>query len=152
MKKFLAIVLSLVMVLSVSAVAFADGSPVTEVTVDSLEEESEAVSEATVESTSDSVTGKVVPIAAMTEEQKEDVNDAIATVTADGGTVTDAFAVEVEGEGEVTVWVEVAEDGTVYVVMPDGTVVKLDPSKLTKNDKGQVGVTVSKSSVVVIAK
>ncbi len=157
MKKFLAIVLSLVMVLSMSAVAFA--SPVTVVTVDSLDPESDAVKAATVETESENVTAEIVSIAAMSDEQKEEANKAIATVVADGATVVDCFAVDVKSEGgsegeedeAVTIWVEVAEDGMIYVVYPDGTVVKLDPKDLKTNDDGQVGVTVTKSCVVVIA-
>ena len=74
MKKLLAITLAFVLVLSLSTVSFAAGSPVKTVTAKDLPEESDVVKEAAVTSG----TAEVVALKDMTAAQKAEANKAIS--------------------------------------------------------------------------
>ena len=145
MKKLLAIILTLALALSFGTTAFADGSPVKEVTTTDLPAETEAVKEAT--ATGDA---EIVSIDKMTEEQKESMDKALKEVTKDGSLPTDALAVE--SAEETTVTIALDDNALVYVVYPDGTVVKLLAKDLVKAADGRYQIPVDGSCSIVIAK
>ena len=139
MKKLLAIVLLLVLVLSLSAVAFADGSPVKEVTPGDLPGESDAVKKATVANKWGDA--KIVAIKDMNEAQKEALDKALEKLTeknkteAEKAMPVDAFAVE--SIDAATVTIELEESAVVYIFYSDGTIVKLYVKDLTKAPDGR---------------
>ena len=145
MKKLLAIILTLALALSFGAAAFADGSPVKDVKTADMHAESEAVKGAV-------ATGKaeIISIKNMTAEQKESMDKALDEVTEDGSLPVDALAVE--STEETTVTIALDDNALVYVVYPDGTVVKLLAKDLTKAADGRYQITVDGSCSIVIAK
>ena len=145
MKKLLAITLAFVLVLSLSAVAFAAPSPVKTVTAKDLPEESEAVKEAAVTSGD----AKVVALKDMTAAQKAEANKAISAVVKEGALPVDAFAVDTDGEATVTV--ALGENVVVYVYYPDGKVVKLLSKDLVMRDDGTYEIPVEGYSYIIIA-
>ena len=145
MKKLLAIILTLALALSFGATAFADGSPVKEVKTADLPAESEAVKDAV--ATGDA---EIISIKNMTAEQKESMDKALEEVTKDGSLPTDALAVE--SAEETTVTIALDENAVVYVVYPDGTVVKLLAKDLNKAADGRYQIPVDGSCSIVIAK
>ena len=159
MKKLLAITLALVLVLSLGAAAFADGSPTKDVTTDDLPAESVAVKEAAVKVPNESeavkdaevVSGKavIIPIKDMTAAQKAETNKAISAVVKEGALPVDAFAVDTEGEA--TVAIELGENVVVYVFYPDGKVVKYAAKDLTVREDGTYEIPVEGYSYIIIA-
>ena len=145
MKKLLAIILALALALSFGAAAFADGSPVKEVTTTDLPAETEEVKEAT--ATGDA---EIVSVEKMTTAQKESMDKALEEVTKDGSLPTDALAVE--SAEETTVTIALDDNALVYVVYPDGTVVKLLAKDLVKAADGRYQIPVDGSCSIVIAK
>ena len=145
MKKLLAIILTLALALSFGATAFADGSPVKEVKTADLPAESEAVKGA-------AATGnaKIIPVENMTAEQKESMDKALAEAIEDGSLPVDGLAVE--STEETTVTIALDENEVVYVVYPDGTVVKLLAKDLNKVVDGRYQISVDGSCSIVIAK
>lgn len=145
MKKLLAIILTLALALSFGATAFADGSPVKEVKTADLPAESEAVKGA-------AATGnaKIIPVENMTAEQKESMDKALAEAIEDGSLPVDGLAVESTEETTVTIALDANE--VVYVVYPDGTVVKLLAKDLNKAADGRYQISVDGSCSIVIAK
>lgn len=162
MKKLLAMVLTLTMVLSFSAVAFAEVSPIKKWGVSDLPSESEAVADATVVTNVPATTtthtttnsanndAKIVSLKDMTAEQKAEMDEALNKVKEDGSLATDALSVETSGESTVTIALD--EDAVVYVIYPDGTIVKLIAKDLNKNSEGKYEITVNGSCEIVIAK
>ena len=171
MKKLLAITLAFVLVLSLSAVAFAAGSPTKEVTTDDLPGQSTAVSEATVQTAvpakaendvkvpdeSEAVkdaevvsgTATIIPIKEMTAAQKAETNKAITAVVKEGALPVDAFAVDTEDEAVVTV--ELDKNAVVYVFFADGKVMKYAAKDLTVREDGTYEIPVKGFSYIVIA-
>ena len=173
MKKLLAITLAFVLVLSLSAVAFAAASPTKDVTTDDLPGQSTAVSGATVQTAipipakakndvkvpdeSEAVkdaevvsgTATVVPIKDMTAAQKAETNKAISAVVKEGALPVDAFAVDTEDEAVVTV--ELDKNAVVYVFFADGKVMKYAAKDLTVREDGTYEIPVKGFSYIVIA-
>ena len=145
MKKLLAIILTLALALSFGATAFADGSPVKEVKTADLPAESEAVKGA-------AATGnaKIIPIENLTAEQKESMDKALAEAIEDGSLPVDGLAVESTEKTTVTIALDANE--VVYVVYPDGTVVKLLAKDLNKVADGRYQISVDGSCNIVIAR
>lgn len=145
MKKLLAIVLTLAMILSFNAVVFAAGSPVKTVKITDLPAKSKVVQNA-------KATGnaKIIAIEDMTEEQKASMDKALVEVAEDGSLPVDALAVE--SDGTTTITIELEDDAVVYVIYPDGRVVKLLPKDLVKVADGLYQITVDASCSIVIAK
>lgn len=145
MKKLLAIILTLALALSFGATAFADGSPVKEVKTADLPAESEAVKGAVATGNA-----KIIPVENMTAEQKESMDKALAEAIEDGSLPVDGLAVESTEETTVTIALDANE--VVYVVYPDGTVVKLLAKDLNKAADGRYQISVDGSCSIVIAK
>ena len=145
MKKLLAITLAFVLVLSLSAVAFAAASPVKTVTAKDLPEESAVVKEAAVTSGD----AKVVALKDMTAAQKAEANKAISAVVKEGALPTDVFAVDTEDEAVVAVKLD--KNVVVYVFFPDGKVIKYNASDLTMREDGTYEIPVKGYSYIVIA-
>lgn len=145
MKKLLAITLAFVLVLSLSAVSFAAGSPVKTVTAKDLPEESDVVKEAAVTSG----TAEVVALKDMTAAQKAEANKAISAVVKEGALPTDVFAVDAEDEAVVAVALD--ENVVVYVFFPDGKVMKYAAKDLTMREDGTYEIPVKGYSYIVIA-
>ena len=145
MKKLLAIILTLALALSFGATAFADGSPVKEVKTADLPAESEAVKGAVATGNA-----KIIPIKNMTAEQKESMDKALVKVAEDGSLPVDGLAVESTEKTTVTIALDANE--VVYVVYPDGTVVKLLAKDLNKVADGRYQISVDGSCNIVIAK
>ena len=145
MKKLLAITLAFVLVLSLSAVAFAAPSPVKTVTAKDLPEESAVVKEAAVTSGD----AKVVALKDMTAAQKAEANKAISAVVKEGALPTDVFAVDTEDEAVVAVKLD--KNVVVYVFFPDGKVMKYNASDLTVREDGTYEIPVKGYSYIVIA-
>ena len=145
MKKLLAITLAFVLVLSLSAVAFAAASPVKTVTAKDLPEESAVVKEAAVTSGD----AKVVALKDMTAAQKAEANKAISAVVKEGALPTDVFAVDTEDEAVVAVKLD--KNVVVYVFFPDGKVIKYNASDLTVREDGTYEIPVKGYSYIVIA-
>ena len=160
MKKLLAITLALVLVLSLGAAAFADGSPTKDVTTDDLPGESVPVKEAAIKVPDESeavkdaavVSGKavIIPIKDMTAAQKAETNKAISEAVKEGALPVDAFVVD--AEDAVTVAIELGENVVVYVFYPDGKVVKFLAKDLVVRDDGTYEIPVEGYSYVIIAK
>ena len=145
MKKLLAITLAFVLVLSLSAVAFAAASPVKTVTAKDLPEESAVVKEAAVTSGD----AKVVALKDMTAAQKAEANKAISAVVKEGALPTDVFAVDTEDEAVVAVKLD--KNVVVYVFFPDGKVIKYNASDLTVREDGTYEIPVKGYSYIVVA-
>ena len=145
MKKLLAIILTLALALSFGATAFADGSPVKDVKTADLPAESEAVKGAVATGNA-----KIIPVENMTAEQKESMDKALAEAIEDGSLPVDGLAVESTEETTVTIALDANE--VVYVVYPDGTVVKLLAKDLNKAADGRYQISVDGSCSIVIAK
>ena len=159
MKQLLAITLALVLVLSLGAAAFADGSPTKDVTTDDLPAESVAVKEATVEIPDESdavkeasvLSGKavIVPIKSMTAAQKTETNKAIEAVLKEGDMPIDAFAVDTDEAA--TVAIKLDKTVVVYVFYPDGKVIKYYASELVLREDGTYEIPVEGYSYIIIA-
>ena len=145
MKKLLAITLAFVLVLSLSAVSFAAGSPVKTVTAKDLPEESDVVKEAAVTSG----TGKIITLKDMTAAQKAEANKEISAVVKEGALPVDAFAVDTEDEAVVTV--ELDKNAVVYVFFADGKVMKYAAKDLTVREDGTYEIPVEGYSYIIIA-
>ena len=159
MKKLLAITLALVLVLSLGAAAFADGSPTKDVTTDDLPAESVAVKEAAVKVPDESeavkdaavVSGKavIIPIKDMTAAQKAETNKAITAVVKEGALPIDAFAVDTDEAA--TVAIKLDKTVVVYVFYPDGKVIKYYASELVLREDGTYEIPVEGYSYIIIA-
>ena len=145
MKKLLAITLAFVLVLSLSAVAFAAASPVKTVTAKDLPEESAVVKEAAVTSGD----AKIVALKDMTAAQKAEANKAISAVVKEGALPTDVFAVDTEDEAVVAVKLD--ENVVVYVFFADGKVMKYAAKDLTVREDGTYEIPVKGYSYIVVA-
>ena len=158
MKKLLAIVLAFALVLSLSAVAFAADesapkkvpSPVKRVSSDDMPSGSEAVTGAAFVPGTPADEAKIIANEDLTEEQKAAVDAALEDVAAEGYLPVDSFAVE--SDAPATVTIDLEEGTVVFVVYPDGTVVKLALEDLTKVGEGRYEIPVDGDCVVVIAK
>ena len=159
MKKLLAITLAFVLVLSLSAVAFAAASPTKDVTTDDLPAESVAVKEAAVKVPDESEavkdaevvsgTATIIPIKEMTAAQKAETNKAITAVVKEGALPTDVFAVDAEDEAVVAVKLD--KNVVVYVFFADGKVMKYAAKDLTVREDGTYEIPVKGFSYIVIA-
>ena len=145
MKKLLAITLAFVLVLSLSAAAFAAGSPVKTVTAKDLPEESAAVKEAAVTSGD----AEVVTLKDMTAAQKAEANKAISAVVKEGALPVDVFAVDAEDEAVVSVKLD--KNVVVYVFFADGKVMKYAAKDLTMAEDGSYEIPVKGYSYIVVA-
>ena len=145
MKKLLAITLAFVLVLSLSAVAFAAASPVKTVTAKDLPEESAVVKEAAVTSGD----AKVVALKDMTAAQRAEANKAISAVVKEGALPTDVFAVDTEDEAVVAVKLD--ENVVVYVFFADGKVMKYAAKDLTVREDGTYEIPVKGYSYIIVA-
>ena len=149
MKKLLAFALAFVLVFSLSVSAWAASSPSRsdDTSSDDLPAQSEAVAEAVVTPEEEA---EVIANEDLTEEQIEAVDEAIEAVTGEGYLPVDTFYVESEGEAVVTI---ALEDGVVvFIIYPDGTVLKLTLDELTEVSSGRYEIPVDGDCVVVIAK
>ena len=146
MKKLLAIVLALTLVLSMGAVAFAAPSPVSDSgsDSDSLPAEAPAVVPA-----APVVRTTVVANKDLTPAQKETVDAALAEVVADNAEPVADFIVETEEPAAVTV--EATEDQIIYIIYPDGTMVKVAVKDLKKISNGHYELPVDGNCVVIVA-
>ena len=153
MKKLLAIVLTLALVLSLSPAVFAAGSPLAEVTVSSLPAESDAVKNAKV--SSEDSTAKIIANKDLTEDEKAEMNVSLEKVKEkireDKENVLPYDSCKYDG-GEGTVNMEVASDAVIYLVYPNGEVVKLLAKDLTKNADGTLQIPVTGKCDIFFAK
>ena len=139
MKKLLAFVLAFTLVLSMGVVAFAAGSPVKTPTAEDFP--SEIPSEIKVDP---AVEDKLIPVSDMTDDQKEEVNEAVAAAVEDGYQVESVVYCEPSEGEEVTLEIELGDD---QVLIIDGVV-------YTKADLAKLGgeIKLDKPCAVVIAK
>lgn len=164
MKKLLAIILALTLVLSMGAVAFAAPSPVSDSGSDSDSLPAEAPATVPVVPvvpaapaapaaapvvSSTAVSTTVVANKDMTPEQKETVDAALTEVVADDAEPVADFIVETEEPATVTV--EAIENQIIYIVYPDGTTVKVAVKDLNKTIDGHYELPVDGNCVVIIA-
>lgn len=153
MKKLLAIVLTLALVLSLSPAVFADGSPLAEVTVSSLDAESDAVKNATV--SSEDGTAKIIANKDLTEDEKKEMNVSLEKakekIKEDKENVLPYDSCRYDG-GKGTVNMEVASNAVIYLVYPNGEVVKLRAKDLTKNADGTLQIPVTGKCDIFLAK
>lgn len=164
MKKLLAIVLVLALALSMSVFAWAEETDATkkdEKKVVSPEKKNTPVNSDDLPGESDTVGGayvappaeeeaKIIANQDLTDEQKAEVDAAIAKVTEDDVAVADTFYVEAEGDAVVEITLE---DGTiVYVIYPDGTVKKLTLAELNALGNDRYEIPVEGNCVIVLAK
>ena len=151
MKKLLAIVLALALVLSLSVTAWAAPSPErSDSSSDDLPAQSEEVAGAVVAAGGEKAEAEIIANADLTEEQLAVVEEAIDAVKAEGYVPVDTFYVE--SEGTATVAINLADDAVVFVVYPDGTVVKLELKDLVKVSEGRYEIPVDGACTIVIAK
>ena len=145
MKKLLALTLALVIVLSLSFAAFADGSPVKRVTSSDLPGTTSAA--ATPGKKDATIT--VIPNADLNDEQKAVVDKALETVQGEGYLPSDSFMVIADGEGYIVV--EAPEDAVIFVVYDNGYVQKTAVKDLEAvgNSRYNVPVSAGVSSVIV---
>ncbi len=145
MKKLLALTLALVIVLSLSFAAFADGSPVKYVTSSDLPGTTSAA--ATPGKKDATIT--VIPNADLNDEQKAVVDKALETVQGEGYLPSDSFMVIADGEGYIIV--EAPEDAVIFVVYDNGYVQKTPVKDLEAvgNSRYKVPVSAGVSSVIV---
>lgn len=145
MKKLLALTLALVIVLSLSFAAFADGSPVKRVTSSDLPGTTSAA--ATPGKKDATIT--VIPNADLNDEQKAVVDKALETVQGEGYLPSDSFMVIADGEGYIIV--EAPEDAVIFVVYDNGYVQKTPVKDLEAvgNSRYKVPVSAGVSSVIV---
>ena len=145
MKKLLALTLALVIVLSLSFAAFADGSPVKHVTSSDLPSTTSAA--ATPGKKDATIT--VIPNADLNDEQKAVVDKALETVQGEGYLPSDSFMVIADGEGYIVV--EAPEDAVIFVVYDNGYVQKTPVKDLEAvgNSRYKVPVSAGVSSVIV---
>ena len=149
MKKLLAVVLAIVMVLSLNVTAWAASSPSHRSDSDSLPAATEAVP---VVPAAASAEKKAVIIAngQLTEEEKKVVDEAIAEVVKEGFLPTESFMVK--DDGAATVLLEADEDAVILVIYPDRTVKQFAVKDLVKTSDGHFELPVNGDCVVVIAK
>ena len=137
MKKLLAFVLVMTIILSLSVVAFAAPSP-SKGTGFSSGSSSSSVVVSSVDlpartSRSISVGGGKVTIITndkLSDEQRAIVDDAISVVTADGALPVDSYLILVDKDGQGFVIVELNDDEVVYVVYGKDNFSKFAPSDL----------------------
>ena len=149
MKKLLAIVLALTLVLSMGAVAFAAPSPTSDSGSDSDSLPAEAPAAVPVVPAAPVVRTTVVANKDLTPAQKETVDAALAEVVADNAEPVADFIVETEEPA--TVSVEATEDQIIYIIYPDGTMVKVAVKDLNKTSDGRYELPVDGNCVVIIA-
>jgi len=150
MKKLLAFTLALVLMLSLSVVAFAGGSPVKkEVTSSDLPSSGTPVTSSSSSSAKKDAEVTVIPNAELSAEQKAVVDKALEAVQADGFLPVDSFMVVAAGDGYVIV--EATEDATVFVVYENGSIQKTPVKDLEAvgNSRYKVPVSAGVSSVIV---
>ena len=138
MKKLLAFVLVMTIILSLSVVAYAAPSPNKH--IDSGSGSSSASSGTAVSSvdlparTSRSVSSddkaSVIANEKLSAEQRATVDEAISVVTGDGALPVESFLVLVDGEGQGFVIVELNDGEVVYVVYGKDNFSKFGPSDL----------------------
>lgn len=149
MKKLLAFTLALVLMLSLSVVAFAGGSPVKKkVTSSDLPSSGTPVTSSSSSAKKDAEV-TVIPNAELSAEQKAVVDKALEAVQADGFLPVDSFMVVAAGDGYVIV--EATEDATVFVVYENGSIQKTPVKDLEAvgNSRYKVPVSAGVSSVIV---
>ena len=151
MKKLLAIVLALTLVLSLSVTAWAAPSPErSDSSSDDLPAQSVEVAGAVATAKGEEAETEIVANEDLTEEQLAAVEEAIDAVKAEGYVPVDTFYVE--SEDTATVAINLADDAVVFVVYPDGTVVKLELKDLVKVSEGRYEIPVDGACTIVIAK
>lgn len=148
MKKLLAVVLAIVMVLSLNVTAWAASSPSHSSDSDSLPAATEAVP--VVPAASAEKKAVIISNGELTEEQKKVVDEAIAEVVKEGYLPSESFMVEAEGPS--TIIVAADEDAVIFVIYPDGTVKQFAPKDLVKTSEGHFELPVDGNCVVVVAK
>jgi len=149
MKKLLAIILTLTLVLSMGAVAFAAPSPASDSGSDSDSLPAEAPAAVPVVPVAPAVRTTVVANKDLTPAQKETVDAALAEVVADNAEPVADFIVETEEPAAVTV--EATEDQIIYIIYPDGTMVKVAVKDLKKISDGHYELPVDGNCVVIVA-
>ena len=136
MKKLLAFVLVMTIILSLSVVAYAAPSPNKHIDSGSSSGSSgTAVSSVDLPArTSRSVSGddkaNVIANEKLSAEQRATVDEAISVVTGDGALPVESFLVLVDGEGQGFVIVELNDGEVVYVVYGKDNFSKFGPSDL----------------------
>lgn len=151
MKKLLAIVLALTLVLSLSVTAWAEPSPERGgSSSDDLPAQSEEVAGAVVAAEGEEAEAEIIANKDLTEEQLAAVEKAIDAVEAEDYAPVDTFYVE--SEGPATVVINLADDAVVFVVYPDDTIVKFELEDLVEVSEGRYEIPVDGTCVIVIAK
>lgn len=159
MKKLLAFVLAMTIILSLGVVAYAAPSP-------SRGGGSSSSSSAAVVSSYDlpartqryikGEDGKKITIVAngdLTSEQRATVNDALAAVTGEGALPTDSYLIAVDEDGQTYVIVELYAGEVVFVVYDKDNVSKFAPGDLDSVGANRYKVPVEPGfSTLVIAK
>jgi ABC-type glycerol-3-phosphate transport system substrate-binding protein len=162
MKKLLAIALTLALMLSISALAFADGSPTgggssSNVPVDTTE----VVYGPTTRTAAPTVVTRAVEkngteTVTLTEEQEKQVDTAIANAIGDGNAVVEAVYVDVPADvsesNPATVVIELAENEVILVYSLDGRLLKTLTVKDLVSKDGGFEVNITESCILVIAK
>jgi len=146
MKKLLAFTLALVLMLSLSVVAFAGGSPVKKKVTSS---DLPGTTSAAATPGKKDATITVIPNADLNDEQKAVVDKALETVQGEGYLPSDSFMVIADGEGYIVV--EAPEDAVIFVVYDNGYVQKTPVKDLEAvgNSRYKVPVSAGVSSVIV---
>jgi len=158
MKKLLAFVLAMTIILSLGVVAYAAPSP-------SRGGGSSSSSAAVVSSYdlpartqryTKGEDGKKITIVAngdLTSEQRDIVNEALTAVTADGALPVDSYLIIVDEDGQTDVLVELRTGEVVYVVYDKDNVYKFAPGDLDSVGANRYKVPVEPGfSTLVIAK
>ena len=160
MKKLLAFVLALTIVLSLGIAAYAapspakwwgsgsSSSPAAEVTSYDLPARTQRYTKGE--------DGKKITIVAngdLTSEQRDIVNEALTAVTADGALPVDSYLIIVDEDGQTDVLVELRTGEVVYVVYDKDNVSKFAPGDLESVGASRYKVPVEPGfSTLVIAK
>ncbi len=161
MKKLLAFVLAMTIILSLGVVAYAAPSPSRGGGSSSSSSSSAAVVSsydlpARTQRYIKGEDGKKITIVAngdLTSEQRATVNDALTAVTADGALPVDSYLIIVDEDGQTYVLVELRTGEVVYVVYDKDNVSKFAPGDLDSVGANRYKVPVEPGfSTLVIAK
>ena len=154
MKKLLAIVLALTLVLSMSATAYAKVvSPTKTTTTDDLPATTNAAvaapAAAPAAAAPAAAEAAVIANGEMSEDQQKAANEAIDSIVKDGYLPVETFAVK--ADAAATVVIEAEDGAVVFVVDPDGNVKKFPVEELTKVSDGHFELKVDGDCIVIIA-
>lgn len=156
MKKLLAFVLAMTIILSLGVVAYAAPSPSRGGGSSSAAVVSSYDLPARTQRYIKGEDGKKITIVAngdLTSEQRATVNDALSVVTGEGALPTDSYLIAVDEDGQTYVIVELRTGEVVYVVYDKDNVSKFAPGDLDSVGANRYKVPVEPGfSTLVIAK